>query len=165
MSQKNWRRGNHNHPYNRDDGHSNYRRNNNNSHQYSRYDNRGNNNWSLTNEEKTLVYQAKDELFNKQKIFSTLPALENKMLLIENLFVADRWELKELMVLKAELNETRNRLNEKDIAVWKEHTRKTNMTGSVVWGLRKQNGIEMCTNVWIKMAEIFAKYKSLIPQG
>ena len=37
------------------------------------------------------------------------------------------------------------------------------MTGRVVWSLRDRNDIEMCTNAWIKMAEIFAKYKNLIP--
>ncbi|CAF4725440.1 unnamed protein product, partial [Rotaria sp. Silwood2] len=60
---------------------------------------------------------------------------------------------------------TRNRLNEKDIKVWKQHTSKTNMTGRIVWSLRDQNRIEMCTNAWIKMAEIFSKYENLIPRG
>lgn len=156
MSQNNSSRYNRDNRYNRGNDHSNYRRDNNYSHQR----------WSLTDEEHRLVYRGKDELFDKQKSFSPLPALEQKNTFsAENLFVADRWEMKELLDLKQKLNETRNRLNEKDIKVWKELTRKTNMTGAVVWGLRKQNGIEMCTNAWIKMAEIFAKYENLIPKG
>jgi len=137
----------------------------------SKYNNRNFNrqndrsNWSLTNEEKPLVYQLKDELFHKQKTFSSIPASDRRILPSKQLFTESRWEIKELMDLKAKINETRNRLNEKDIKIWKEHTRKTNMTGSVVWGLRKQNEIEMCTNAWIKMAEIFSKYEHLIPKG
>lgn len=119
---------------------------------------------TLTEEEHKLVYQGQDELFHKKKSFSSIPHLKDKTLLLsQNLFNTDRWEINELMVLKKRLNDTRDRLNEKDIQVWKQHTSKTNMTGRVVWSLRDRNDIEMCTNAWIKMAEIFAKYKNLIP--
>ncbi|CAF2095478.1 unnamed protein product [Rotaria magnacalcarata] len=121
---------------------------------------------SLTDEESLLVYQGRDELFDKKKTFPIVTASKNKSLLLaENLFKADRWNIEELIVLKNRLNNTRNRLNEKDIKVWKQHTQKTNMTGRVVWSLRRQNCIEMCTNAWIKMAEIFSKYETLIPKA
>ena len=119
---------------------------------------------TLTEEERKLVYQGQEELFDKKKSFSSIPHLKDKSLLLsENLFNTDRWEISQLMVLKKRLNDTRDRLNEKHIQVWKQHTSKTNMTGRVVWSLRGRNDIEMCTNAWIKMAEIFAKYKNLIP--
>ncbi|CAF1350277.1 unnamed protein product [Rotaria sordida] len=118
----------------------------------------------LTNEEYRLVNQGRDELFDKKKTFPRVnPPANISLLSSENLFATDRWDIDQLIELKTKLNDTRNQLNEKDIKVWKQHTGKTNMTGRVVWSLRNQNQIEMCTNAWIKMAEIFSKYKSLIP--
>lgn len=120
----------------------------------------------LTEEESLLVNQGKNELFRKKQTFSIIISLKDYSLLLrKNLFQEDRWEIEELMQLKRRLNDTRNRLNEKDIKVWKQHTGKTNMTGKVVWSLRDQNRIEMCTNAWIKMAEIFSQYRTLIPEG
>jgi hypothetical protein len=121
---------------------------------------------SLKDDEYRLVHQGRNELFDKKKNFSTIPYLKDKSLLLSgNLFTSDRWEINGLMQLKQKLNNTRNRLNEKDIKVWKQHTTKTNMTGRVVWSLRDRNNIEMCTNAWIKMAEIFSKYENLIPNS
>ncbi|CAF4611423.1 unnamed protein product [Rotaria sp. Silwood1] len=138
----------------------------NDNHPYQRYQNKncGRNSF-LTDEETNLVYQGRDELFDKKKIFSIVTSLKDKSILLsDNLFKTDRWDIEELIQLKQKLNDTRNRLNEKDIKVWKQHTSKTNMTGRVVWALRDQNRIEMCTNAWIKMAEIFSKYENLIPR-
>lgn len=125
------------------------------------------NNPNLTEKESQLVYQGTDELFNKHRTFSSpyLPPNTKSLLSTENLFQAEKWKIDRLMHFKEKLNDTRNRLNEKDIKVWKEHTRKTNMTGRVVWDLRGRNSIEMCTNAWIKMAEIICKYPDLIPPG
>ena len=121
---------------------------------------------SLTDEESRLVKQGKEDLFDKRKDFPLVTSLkENSLLSHENLFKADRWTIEKLIAMKAELTNTRNRLNEKDIKVWKEHTYKTNMTGRIVWPLRNQNRIEMCTNAWLKMAEIHSKFKNLIPEG
>ena len=121
---------------------------------------------SLTDEERRFVDQGRVELFDKMKLFPTVTSLQDKsLLLLQNLFKANRWDIEELIQLKQKLNDTRNRLNEKDIKEWKKHTSKTNMTGDVVWSLRNVNDIEMCTNAWIKMAEIFSKYKNLIPKG
>ncbi|CAF1343216.1 unnamed protein product [Adineta steineri] len=138
---------------------------------YSRYNNNNNSynnrNWrnSLNADESRLVNQGKDDLFDKKKTFSPITSLKDHSLLLkENLFITDKWDIEELLQLKKKLNNTRNRLNEKDIKVWKQHTQKTNMTGRIVWPLREKNHIEMCTNAWIKMAEIFSKYENLIPK-
>ncbi|CAF1297361.1 unnamed protein product [Rotaria sordida] len=150
----------------KDHGVDSFRRARNDSHSYRRYPNNyGGRNSSLTTEEERLVYQGKDELFHKKRNFPIVTSLKDKsMLLSENLFKTNRWDIEELIQLKQKLNDTRNRLNEKDIKVWKQHTSKTNMTGRIVWSLRDQNHIEMCTNAWIKMAEIFSKYDNLIPR-
>jgi hypothetical protein len=134
-------------------------RNNNGSSQQNRHD-------DLKADEFRLVNQGRDELFDKNKTLPKIVPLKNRSLLLaENLFITDRWEIARLLELKGQLNNTRNRLNEKDIKVWKQHTGKTNMTGCIVWSLRQQNRIEMCTNAWIKMAEIFSKYPKLITSG
>lgn len=136
---------------------------------YDSFNDRNNphSNPNLTEKESQLVYQGRDELFDKHKTFSSLnmPPNTKFLLSIENLFQAEKWKIDRLMHFKEKLNDTRNRLNQKDIKVWKEHTRKTNMTGRVIWGLRGRNSIEMCTNAWIKMAEIICKYPALIPRG
>jgi hypothetical protein len=134
----------------------------NNIHSYNNRDHR----FPLTDDEKRLVNQGRLELFNKKQSFPLITSLkDNSLLLSQNLFISDKWNIDELIKLKERLNDTRNRLNEKDIKVWKQLTFKTNMTGRVVWPLRSQNRIEMCTNAWIKMAEIFSKYENLIPRG
>ena len=67
---------------------------------------------TLTEEERKLVYQGQEELFDKKKSFSLIPHLKDKSLLLsENLFNTDRWEISQLMVLKKRLNDTRDRLN------------------------------------------------------
>jgi hypothetical protein len=140
-----------------------YLRSSSNSWQHSQSINNGNVS-SLKDSEYRLVSQGRDELFDKKKIFPSVTYLKDKSLLLsKNLFTSDRWNVNELMQLKQKLNDTRNRLNEKDIKIWKQLTKKTNMTERVVWSLRDRNDIEMFTNAWIKMAEIFSKYKNLIP--
>jgi hypothetical protein len=142
-----------------------YSKNDNNQYQRSQYNIRDDN-ALLTNDEYRLVNQGKNELFHKKKIFSPVTSLNDKSLLLsENLFTTDRWEINKLIQFKQKLNNTRNRLDKKDIKVWKQHTQKTNMTGRIVWSLRDRNDIEMCTNAWIKMAEIFSIYENLIPRG
>ncbi|CAF3614310.1 unnamed protein product [Rotaria socialis] len=141
-----------------------YSRNHGNSYQHNQ-NSYGGHNSSLADEQHRLVYQGKDELFDKKKTFPMIGPLKDKSLLLsQNLFKTDRWDIEQLIKLKQKLNATRNRLNEKDIKVWKQLTSKTNMTGRIVWSLRDQNRIEMCTNAWIKMAEIFSKYDNLIPK-
>ncbi|CAF3006173.1 unnamed protein product [Rotaria sp. Silwood2] len=150
----------------KDRGGDRSRHSRNDSHPFQRYQNNNSGrNSFLNDEEKSLVYQGKDELFHKKKNFPIVTSLKDKSLLLsDNLFKTNRWDIEELIQLKQKLNDTRNRLNEKDIKVWKQHTSKTNMTGRIVWSLRDQNRIEMCTNAWIKMAEIFSKYENLIPR-
>lgn len=142
-----------------------YQRNSGNFSQRDRR-NYGGHNFSLTDEEKRLIYEGNNELFHKKKNFPKAEALKEKgLLLSDNLFKTDRWEIEKLIRMKEKLNNTRNQLNEKDIKVWKQHTSKTNRTGRIVWPLRSRNHIEMCTNAWIKMAEIFSNYENLIPKG
>jgi hypothetical protein len=113
-----------------------------------------------------LAQQGRQDLFDKQKCLPKIePSSDISMRFKRNLFTSDRWHLMDLIHLKNKLNDTRNRLNEKDIQIWKQHTRRTNMTGNIVRSLRRENHIEMCTNAWIKMAEIFSKYHRLIPSG
>ena len=123
-------------------------------------------NSSLTDDEYRLVNQGRQDLFHKEKKFPRVSSLkDNSLLLAENIFVVDRWSIDELVEQKKRLDATRNRLDEKDIKVRRQHMRKTNMTGQIVWSLRGQNQIEMCTNAWIKLAEIFSRYEQLMPTG
>ncbi|CAF0933640.1 unnamed protein product [Didymodactylos carnosus] len=120
---------------------------------------------TLTDKEEETINRNFGDLFKKDYHFPLLTEKDKapvNVKITEKLFTTERWKIPELMALKESINTTRNRLNEKDIKVWHEHTRKTNMTGQVAFTLRKRFNIEMCTNAWIKMTELLVRYR-LIP--
>eukprot|EP00762_Andalucia_godoyi_P001987 ANDGO_02632.mRNA.1 Cap-specific mRNA (nucleoside-2'-O-)-methyltransferase 2 len=75
------------------------------------------------------------------------------------LFSRTGWTSQTLESFKKRLNETKSRLDEIDLSVWKPHTRNTNPTGDVIRFLRKQIGPEMCTTAWAKMYEMLAYHR------
>ncbi|CAF1244881.1 unnamed protein product [Didymodactylos carnosus] len=118
---------------------------------------------NLTEEEEKLVNLGRSDLFEKEFRFPLCTVLKDHTQITEQLFRTPRWTISDLMIFKSQLNITRDKMNDKDRKIWQEHTYKTNMTGKIAFSLRKQFNIEMCTNAWIKMAEIYARYPGLIP--
>ncbi|RUP49154.1 FtsJ-like methyltransferase-domain-containing protein [Jimgerdemannia flammicorona] len=125
---------------------------------------RGNNNRSnqyrepppLNDTEREVLYRGHDLLFKKHYNFSPVKRVNN---LIDQLFTTPKWALDRMQTMKKDLNDTRNRLNEKDIEMWHKHTSQTNFTKRVVATLRSKMDIEMCTNAWVKMAELHSHYE------
>jgi hypothetical protein len=71
-------------------------------------------------------------------------------------------ELQRLHMLKVGLNKVRGRLDEKDIAVWSEHTGIMLPTGDVVPDIRGVVAPEMCTKAFLKLFEILVGF-DLVP--
>lgn len=113
---------------------------------------------SLNETESEALYRGYDTLFKKHRPFTRVERTDES-LITKHLFTTPRWSLERMQALKTKLNDTRNRLNEKDIEKWHQHTRQTNFTGRVVVTLRNKMDVEMCTNAWIKMAELHSHYK------
>ncbi|RUS31875.1 FtsJ-like methyltransferase-domain-containing protein [Jimgerdemannia flammicorona] len=110
----------------------------------------------LNDAEREALYRGHNVLFKKHYDFSLVKPVSN---LTDLLFATPKWTLDRMQTMKRDLNNTRNRLNEKDIEMWHKHTRQTNFTGRVVATLRNKMDIEMCTNAWIKMAELHSHYE------
>ncbi|CAG9461865.1 unnamed protein product [Pedinophyceae sp. YPF-701] len=70
------------------------------------------------------------------------------------LFTAPAFAVPDMMDLKKRLNETKDKLDTKDISVWGKHTTFTNRAGDVVRRLRQSVAPEMCTIAWAKMYEM-----------
>lgn len=67
-----------------------------------------------------------------------------------------------LQALKASLNGIKNRLSDKNVQVWHQHTNSTNRAGKVIGAVRSAANAEICTQAWCKFTEILGSF-GLIP--
>lgn len=67
-----------------------------------------------------------------------------------------------LQALKASLNAVKNRLSDKNVQVWHQHTNSTNRAGKVITAVRSAANPEICTQAWCKFYEILGTF-SLLP--
>ncbi|XP_063424264.1 cap-specific mRNA (nucleoside-2'-O-)-methyltransferase 2-like [Mytilus trossulus] len=70
----------------------------------------------------------------------------------------DDWEIKELMTLKSDLNSLKDKLSDKDIVKWHQHTTFMNLAGNVNSELRQTVRPELCTQAWCKFYEMVSAY-------
>jgi cap2 methyltransferase len=70
----------------------------------------------------------------------------------------DYWEISELMKLKSTLNSLKDKLSDKDIVKWHEHTTFMNLAGNINTELRQTIRPELCTQAWCKFYEIVSTY-------
>ncbi|XP_026879733.2 cap-specific mRNA (nucleoside-2'-O-)-methyltransferase 2 [Electrophorus electricus] len=73
------------------------------------------------------------------------------------------WNHPPLQALKQSLNEVKNQLSDKDLAVWHQHTCSTNRAGTVTAHLRATTNAELCTQAWAKFYEILGTFR-LLPE-
>jgi hypothetical protein len=71
----------------------------------------------------------------------------------------------EMHLFKEKTNAVRNLLDSKDIGVWHQLTSFTNLTGDVVYTIKRQFSPELCTVAWAKMYEILHRYQLLLRQS
>ncbi|CAF1566435.1 unnamed protein product, partial [Didymodactylos carnosus] len=111
-----------------------------------------------TIDESEALYRTYPYLFNKDFRFSSVQAHQ-----IPELYTTKIWSMDRLIQLKEKLNRNRSALDDKPIEEWKRHTKRTNLTNDIVYKLRKDSNIEMCTKAWTKITELYNKYDELIP--
>lgn len=70
----------------------------------------------------------------------------------------DDWEIEELMTLKSNLNSLKDKLSDKDIVKWHQHTTFMNLAGNVNSELRQTVRPELCTQAWCKFYEMVSSY-------
>ncbi|KPP65632.1 cap-specific mRNA (nucleoside-2'-O-)-methyltransferase 2-like [Scleropages formosus] len=67
-----------------------------------------------------------------------------------------------LQALKNSLNDVKNRLSDKNLEVWHQHTSFTNRAGKITAHVRAAANAEVCTQAWCKFYEILGTF-SVIP--
>lgn len=82
----------------------------------------------------------------------------------EKIFTTPAWFSDELSLIKDELNAVKDLLSDKDIILWRQHTRDVNIAGKVVPHLRFKIRPELCTQAWCKFYEILCSFP-LLPLG
>ncbi|XP_046739666.1 cap-specific mRNA (nucleoside-2'-O-)-methyltransferase 2 [Diprion similis] len=100
-----------------------------------------------------------ESLFKKQFL------IENDKFIIpkpETMFTDNPWDITKLQILKRELNDIKNKLNDYDIAKWHQHTRRRNRAGDVQWRLRNEIDPEFLTQAWCKFYENLSSFP-LVP--
>ncbi|UYV74389.1 CMTR2 [Cordylochernes scorpioides] len=96
-----------------------------------------------------------EKYFNKKFTFSkyNLPPCNN-----ENTYVEEKWTDPHLEKLKAELNNTKSLLNDKEVNHWRKHTDFTNRAGYVLDTIKCCYKITLLTQAWCKFYEILHSY-------
>ncbi|XP_043674264.1 cap-specific mRNA (nucleoside-2'-O-)-methyltransferase 2-like isoform X1 [Vespula pensylvanica] len=80
------------------------------------------------------------------------------------MFKENPWYIKELQILKEQLNEVKNRLNSFNLGEWHEHTSNRNKAGQVQYRVRRDIKPELVTQAWCKFYEILSFF-DVVPQN
>lgn len=73
------------------------------------------------------------------------------------------FQVPKLLELKAQLNATKSKLEDKELNSWHRHTNFTNIAGGVIPMLRREFQPELCTQAWAKFHEILWTF-DIVPQ-
>ncbi|XP_076879210.1 cap-specific mRNA (nucleoside-2'-O-)-methyltransferase 2 [Brachyhypopomus gauderio] len=103
------------------------------------------------------------QLFNKERSYSPPPGVEWSLPDPSVVLRDCPWSHPPLQALKQSLNEVKNQLSDKDLAVWHQHTCSTNRAGTVTAHLRATTNAELCTQAWAKFYEILGTFR-LLPE-
>jgi cold shock CspA family protein len=92
-----------------------------------------------------------------------LPQCDRDLLSIDALFSTPSFEVAKAQQCSQALNATKSQLDEKEITVWKQHTKKTLLNKEVTWDVRDKVGAEMCTIAFLKMYEMLYAHDLVQP--
>lgn len=114
--------------------------------------------------EKILLNDNMDTLFEKSFLISDSQGQTETYTLPNptSVFKKPPWQLENLQMLKASLNEMKSRLNNFDLCEWQQHTSQMNKAGDIVNTVKKNIQAELVTQAWCKFYEIASKF-FLIP--
>jgi hypothetical protein len=96
------------------------------------------------------------------KIF-VLPPCAQGLPSVDDIFSTSRFEIAKAQKFSSDLNAIKSQLDEKDIQVWKGHTKKTLLNKDVTIAVRERVRAEMCTIAFLKMYEMLAAYDLVVP--
>ncbi|XP_066504359.1 cap-specific mRNA (nucleoside-2'-O-)-methyltransferase 2 isoform X2 [Hoplias malabaricus] len=113
--------------------------------------------------EKVIVEEVK-QLFSKVRRYSPPPGAEWSLPDPSVVLCEQPSSHPHLQALKQSLNEVKNQLSDKDLAVWHQHTCYTNRAGAVTAHLRASANAELCTQAWAKFYEILGTF-DLLPEA
>ena len=96
------------------------------------------------------------------KIF-VLPPCAQGLPPVDDIFSTSRFQIAKAQNCSNALNAIKSQLDEKDIQVWKGHTKKTLLNKDVTIAVRERVRAEMCTIEFLKMYEMLAAYDLVVP--
>jgi cold shock CspA family protein len=108
------------------------------------------------------VTQQNIETPNLDKIH-ILPQCDRDLFSIDALFSTPGFEVAQVQQCSQSLEATKSQLDEKDIRVWKQHTKKTLLNREVTFAVRDNVRAEMCTIAFLKMYEMLYAYDLVQP--
>jgi hypothetical protein len=93
------------------------------------------------------------------KIFVLPPCAQG----LPDIFLTSRFEIAKAQNCSNALNAIKSQLEEKDLQLWKAHTKKTLLNKDVTIAVREMVRAEMCTIAFLKMYEMLAAYDLVVP--
>uniref|UniRef100_A0A6J0VFM6 Cap-specific mRNA (nucleoside-2'-O-)-methyltransferase 2 n=1 Tax=Pogona vitticeps TaxID=103695 RepID=A0A6J0VFM6_9SAUR len=102
-----------------------------------------------------------EKLFQKQFLYTKPPNNEWQLPDSSQVFICDHKEFGSLVALKNSLNEVKNKLSDKRLDEWHQHTSFTNKAGKIIAYLKKSVNAELCTQAWCKFHEILCRFPLL----
>ncbi|XP_064414459.1 cap-specific mRNA (nucleoside-2'-O-)-methyltransferase 2 [Latimeria chalumnae] len=101
------------------------------------------------------------ELFNKKFTYRKPPGNAWKFPEVSEVLQCEHAEFYSLCILKESLNEVKNKLSDKKLEEWHQHTSFTNKAGKVIPHVRRVANAELCTQAWCKFHEILCTFPLL----
>ncbi|KAL0276090.1 UNVERIFIED_CONTAM: hypothetical protein PYX00_003748 [Menopon gallinae] len=102
-----------------------------------------------------------ETFFNKKFAFKPPKSGFGKLPDVDKMFVSERWQDKDMMRMKDELNAVKNKLNNFDMDSWHRHTKAMNKASNVMKTVKNEVHGEFVTQAWCKFYEICDTYKCI----
>uniref|UniRef100_A0A8D2KYH7 Cap-specific mRNA (nucleoside-2'-O-)-methyltransferase 2 n=1 Tax=Varanus komodoensis TaxID=61221 RepID=A0A8D2KYH7_VARKO len=107
-----------------------------------------------------IIAEAK-RLFEKKFKYSKPPHNEWQLPDSNLVFTCNHEEFSSLVALKDSMNEVKNRLSDKKLDEWHQHTSFTNKAGKIIAHIKKSVNAELCTQAWCKFHEVLCTFPLL----
>ncbi|XP_048350184.1 cap-specific mRNA (nucleoside-2'-O-)-methyltransferase 2 [Sphaerodactylus townsendi] len=101
------------------------------------------------------------KLFEKKFLYNKPPNNEWQLPDPNQAFTTGHKEFGSLVALKESMNEVKNRLSDKKLDQWHQHTSFTNKAGKIIAYIKKSANAELCTQAWCKFHEMLGSFPLL----
>ncbi|XP_060074708.1 cap-specific mRNA (nucleoside-2'-O-)-methyltransferase 2-like [Ylistrum balloti] len=100
-----------------------------------------------------------ERLFHKRFSYSPNPNQRRYKTPSLSIRECEAWHIKETQQMKLALNAVKDKLSDKDISQWHQHTGQMNLAGTVISEIRESCKPELCTQAWCKFYEIVSTFQ------